>query len=454
MALRMLTLGLGGMPGRVLLPGLCAAVLCIGLLLGGCATNLDSVPLTPQASQDTGATTGSKVAKRAKPVTVAMVLPLKGFGQAALIGKSLKQAGEMALFDANNQAVQLIVKNDDGTPQGAAAAAQEAISEGAEVIVGPLFGASVASVSSVARPMNVPVLSFSNDRNVAGNGAYLMSYLPQLEVDRIVSFALQQGKRTFAALIPAGAYGDTVQTAFQSAVTRGGGRIVALERFEAGANAMLEPAKRVFEVVNEGAQSGAPVDVLFLPGNQSTMPSLGPQIAYANIDTQRTKLIGLGGWEYPNIGRDDVFVGGWYPGPDPRGWKQFSERFAQTFGNPPPRVASHAHDAVSLAIALSAKPKGQRFTQANLTMPAGFDGIDGRFVINPDGTTRRGLAILEVQKFGSKVIDNGAGGQPLARGALSGAGLTGRVQREDLATTGRAFPMSPVASQPRAASPL
>ncbi|MEQ8824594.1 MAG: penicillin-binding protein activator [Filomicrobium sp.] len=364
--------------------------------------------------------------KRHRPVTIAMLLPLKGFGQAALIGKGLKQAGELALFESDNPRVQLIVKHDDGTSQGAEAAARAAIAEGAEIIVGPLFGRSVGQVAAVARASNVPVLTLSNDRSVVTGGVYLMSYLPQAEVARIVSFALRQGKRRYAALIPAGAYGDTVAQAFSAAVSRGGGQVVALERYEGGANAMLEPAKRVFDVINEAAQLGAPVDAFFLPGNRETLPVLGPQLAYANLDTRTTQLIGLGGWDYPNIGQNAVFVGGWYPGPDPRGWQAFAERFSKTFGQSPPRVASHAYDAVKLAISLSDRPKGQRYTQANLANPAGFDGVDGRFVLQADGLSTRPLAVLQVQKFGATVVEAAVatGVEPQAIGFSGGISST------------------------------
>ncbi len=390
---------------RIIIRVLAVLLAITGLLaVAGCAANLDNASLAaPNAAN--GLPSDGVKKKRHQPVTVAMLLPLRGFGQAALIGKGLKQAGELALFESDNPSVQLIVKHDDGTPQGAEAATKEAISEGAEIIVGPLFGASVPAVTRVAQASQVPVLTFSNDRAVAGNGAYLMSYLPQAEVSRIVSFALARGKRRFAALVPTGAYGDTVEMAFKAAIAQGGGQVMALERYEASANAMLEPAKRVFDIVKESASMGAPVDVLFLPGNRETLPVLGPQVAYANIDTRTTQLIGLGGWDYPNIGRDEVFVGGWYPGPDPRGWQAFAERFAKTFGQAPPRVASHAYDAVKLAITLSDRPKGQRFSQANLTSPSGFDGVDGRFVLLPDGLSKRALAVLQVQKFGATVID-------------------------------------------------
>jgi len=393
--------------------------------VGACATNLNSVSADPSVDgSQAGAETDK--ASRPKPVTIAMILPLAGFGRAAIVGKSLKQAGELALFESGNPAVQLIVKNDDGNAAAAGTGAQQAIAEGAEIIVGPLFGASVAAVAAPARAANVPVLTLSNDRAVAGGGVYLMSDLPESETERIVSFAISRGKRTFAALIPAGPYGDTVERAFRAAVMRGGASIVASERFEPGANAMLQPAKRIFEIINEAARDGGPVDALFIPGNQDNLPTLGPQIAHANIDTATTQLLGLSGWEYPNIGRDKIFVGGWYTGQDPIEWQAFSQRFAQTFGQAPPHVAARAFEAVGLAISLAARPKGQRFTQANLTMPAGFAGVNGRFSLNPDGTSSRNLAVLAVEDFGSARIDDASGAIPSQSPAgRSPLGLTG-----------------------------
>ena len=383
---------------------LAAAATCTAV--AGCAANLSPPPIAqnePGAAQQ-GQTAPGRT-QRTRPVTIGMILPQQGFGQAALVGKGLKQAGELALFESGNSAVQLVVKNDNGNLQSTTAAAQEAIADGAEVIVGPLFAKTVPAVAGVARPTGVPVLSFSNDRAVAGNGVYLLSTLPETETDRIVSFALSRSKKTFAALIPQGLYGDRVEQAFRSAVERGGGRVVALERFAPGANQILEPAKRVFDVMKEAASFGTPVDALFLPGNQDNLSVLGPQIGLAEIDKTQVQLIGLGGWDYPNIGRDQVFVGGWYPSPDPAGFQAFSERFAKTFGQAPPRMATLAYDAVRMAIGLAGRPKGQRFTQANLTMPAGFEGVDGRFALLPSGTTRRGLAVLEVQRFGTQVVD-------------------------------------------------
>jgi ABC-type branched-subunit amino acid transport system substrate-binding protein len=131
-------------------------------------------------------------------------------------------------------------------------------------------------------------------------------------------------------------------------------------------------------------------------------------LAYHDIDTRKIKLIGTGGWDYPGVGTVDQLVGGWFAAPDPQGWRDFTQRYQRAYGPPPARIASLGFDAVSLAIALSGNAPGQRFTQENLTRASGFAGIDGLFRLRSDGTSERGLAILEVQKFGTRVIDPAA----------------------------------------------
>lgn len=387
------------------------ALLLLGALLAGCAIQGGGVSLT--APDPTGE--GARDGRGGNSVKVALLLPLTATGHTEAVAKAMKQAGELALFELDNPAFQLIVKDDKSTPEGARAAAEEAIKEGAEVILGPLFAGSVQAVAPVARQAGIPVIAFSNDRQVAGNGVYLLGFLPQQEVDRVVSHSLAQGHRRFAALLPQDAYGKVVEAAFRNAVTTGGGIIAALETYPAGTNAMVEPAQRIATALRQAEEAQQPIDALFVPGGAETLPSLGPLLAYANLDTARVKLLGTGGWDYANIGRESVFLGGWYASPDPRGWREFSERFARTFGSSPPRLASMAYDAVSIAIRLSGQPAGARFTAASLARAAGFSGVDGPLRLLESGIAQRSLAVLEVQGIGAKVVDppNGFGNSML-----------------------------------------
>ena len=404
-----------------------AAALATALIVAGCASDTATIVRAPRAPPATasitpvtrtdlaalppaettqGALPAPVAGSAQKPLRIGLLLPLGGFDQTAAIAKGMKQAAEMALFEAERPNVQLIVKDDKGTPEGAKAATEEAIHEGAEIILGPLFGRAVGGAAPVAQAAGVPVLTFSNDRQVVGNGVYALGFLPGEEVDRIVGYAASQGKKRIAALISEDAYGAVVGSAFRDAVTRNGGLVSVFETYPAGANAMLGPSRRIVAAIKEADAAGLPIDAVFIPGGQDVLPQLGPLMAYSGFDAGKVKLLGSGAWEFANIGSNETFVGGWYPGPDPQGWRAFSGRFVKQFGQPPPRLASIAFDAVNIAMSVPAGPEaGSRFTTAALTRPAGFGGVDGLIWLHADGLSERALAILEVNKIGSTVVE-------------------------------------------------
>jgi len=339
------------------------------------------------------------------PVKIAMLLPTTSDPQTAAIAKAMKQAAELAIFDLNQPGLQLIVRDDRGTEAGASAAATEAIAAGAEIILGPLFSRSAAAIAPLARKANVPVISFSNDRTVAGNGVYLLSFLPDQEVSRIISFAAAQGRSRVVALLPKDALGDQLDQSLRAATTRAGSTLVAVERYALNTTAILDPAKKISEAIKSAQSSGAPVDALFLPGNHDTLQLVAPFIPYLGIDTQAVRLIGTSGWDTPVTARDKSFAGGWFAAPNPRGWQIFSEKFAKSYGSPPPRLASLANDAMVIAGALAAGPRGNRYAAANLTRASGFAGSDGPFRLLPNGLVERELAVLEVRPGGHSVIE-------------------------------------------------
>jgi ABC-type branched-subunit amino acid transport system substrate-binding protein len=382
------------------------------VVLAGCAANAPGA-LTTSATP----TPGPEAALKSAPVKVALIASVTAQGQPGLIGKALKQAGELALFDRDSPNLQLLIKDDKGTPEGAAAAAHDAIKDGASLILGPLFAKSVAAVAPIARQANVPVVAFSNDRHVAGRGVYLLSFQPAPEIARVVAYAARQGKRRFAALIPDDAFGKVAAAGFRDAVERSGGAIVALETYPASANGMLEPMRKVGIVLSAARESeGGQVDALFLPGGQENLERLARLMPQAEIDPTAVKVLGTGGMDYANAGHNAGLVGAWYPGPDPHGWEEFAQKFAKSYGQAPPRIASLAYDAVSLAITLSGSAnEAERYALAALTRPSGFTGVDGPYRLLADGTAERGLAVLEVQKIGAGIID-----PPPALGSVAG----------------------------------
>jgi len=341
---------------------------------------------------------------RRPSIKVAMLLPLSAEGNTGKVAGAMKRAGELALFDFNNRELQLMQKDTRGTAEGAKAAAQEAVRDGAELILGPLFADAVRGAAPVAQKAGVPVIAFSSNRKVAGNGVYLLSFLAGSEVRRIVSYTMTQGRRRFAALIPENELGGILREAFQAAVRDTGGEIVSVETYKPDANSMLKPVERIAALAKKG--EGPPqFDALFLPGSSDTLPALAPLLPYFEVDTEAIQIIGSNGWDYNGVGREKPLRSGWFPASEPGGWQDFTKRYVETYGDAPPRLASLAYDAVSLAATLSEGSRGNRYSAARLTRDSGFSGVDGLFRLRRDGLSERGLAILEVRRFSSEVVD-------------------------------------------------
>ncbi len=370
------------------------ALTVAALALAACAGTFDNIGGSPPPEPTAGPPPG---ALGAGEVRVGLILPLSAQGNAGVAAQSMKNAAEMALAEFKQPNIQLLVKDDGGTPQGAQAGAQQAIAEGAEIIVGPLFAQSVSAVGQVARQRNIPVIAFSTDASVAARGVYLLSFLPESDVRRIVDYAISRGKRSFAALLPDNAYGAVVQAAFQQEVARRGGRVVVLEKYPLDPGRMAEPARRV-------AQAAGQVDSIFIPDGADAVPQVVQALAAERVNLRRVQLLGTGLWDDPRIFQNKALEGGWYAAPEQNGFRSFAQRYRARYGAEPVRTATLAYDAVALVAALVKTQGPQRFSEQVLTSSSGFAGIDGVFRFRTDGTNERGLSVLRVAPGGGQVV--------------------------------------------------
>jgi ABC-type branched-subunit amino acid transport system substrate-binding protein len=363
-------------------------------ILAACSTQLGG---GPPVAQRPGEAATANAAVGEGQVRVALILPFSGQGNASVAGQSMKNAAEMALAEFKSPNIQLLVKDDGGTVQGAQAAAQQAISEGAEIIIGPIFAQSVSGVAQIARASNIPVIAFSTDVSVAARGVYLLSFLPETDVRRIVDFSVSRGKRSFAALLPDNAYGTVVEGAFQQEVSRRGGRVLVLEKYTPDGNRINEAVRRVSQAANQ-------VDTIFIPDSPDAVPQVVNALVANGVDLRRVQLLGSGLWEDSRISSTGAIEGAWYAAPGATGFSNFSSRYRARFGQDPVRTATLGYDAVALVAALVKTQGPQRFSETALTNPSGFAGIDGVFRFRPDGTNERGLAVLRVTPSGGQVL--------------------------------------------------
>lgn len=398
---------------RLLGPRLAAAALFVlcALALFACGKTIPTSPPKPQAPAITAPPPSESVQPPAPvvPATpppaapvaavktrVALLLPLSGAN--AALGEAMLDAAQMALYDVADDRLELMPLDTQGTAQGATAAAQSALAGGAKLVIGPLLAAEVAAVKPLARAANVPVLAFSTSTQLAGDGTYLIGFLPRQEIERITAFAHAKGAARFATLAPRTPYGEIAVEALRATVAAQGATLGRVDFYDPAAS---DPtlAVKVFAAAAQGA------DAVLLPEGGAWLKALAPLLAYYDIDPGKVHFLGTGLWDEPGIGGETALDGGWYAAPPPAARADFEKRFRDLYRHPPPRLSTLAYDATALAAVLAHGAGEADFSAAALTNPSGFSGIDGIFRLRADGLVQRGLAVLEVRRDGNVVID-------------------------------------------------
>ena len=322
---------------------------------------------------------------------IALLVPQTG--PDAAVGTSIANATTMALLDSRSDRLRITIYD---TATGAAAAAQAAVNDGNRLILGPLLADDVRAVQPVARAANVPLISFSNDSSVAGNGTFLLGFEPGQAVQRVVSHARAAGMTRFGALVPRSVYGERALASLRAAVTAAGGTVVAAEFFDRTAAGLSGASRRV-------SRAGE-IDALLIADSGQTAIRAVPIVreGVANVRILGTEL-----WNTEAaLAGNAAMRGAWFASVSDTLYGQMATRYRERYGAAPYRLASLGYDAVLLTIRMARDWRpGTAFPMNRLFVEDGFGGIDGIFRFDQRGIAVRALEVSEVRQGGFAVVD-------------------------------------------------
>jgi branched-chain amino acid transport system substrate-binding protein len=359
----------------------------MGVQLQGIDVGKTAASLPPPAGAPlTGETLGSG------PVRVGMILPLTQNGAPSPVGVSMRNAAQLAIDDFGGPYITLMIQDDHSSSEGAAQAAQSALGAGAQLILGPVFADDVRAAAPAAKSAGRPMIAFSTDVSVAAPGVYLLSFLIEGYVDRIIQYAASTGKKSFAVMAPQNDYGNVAAARFQQDAANFNAQVVVGARYSAGQQATA---------AQEVAVVSGQIDGLFIPEQADGMAAVASVLGSSNIKTQ---LLGTGVWNDARVLRLPQMQGAWFSAPDNSGFNALAQRYRAKFNSDPTRVASLAYDAVTLAAALARITTTDPYNARTLTGVSGFNGADGVFRFRADGTNERGLAVMQIDGGAAKAI--------------------------------------------------
>ncbi|TMV11863.1 penicillin-binding protein activator [Arenibacterium halophilum] len=366
------------------------------------------------AACDVVPSTGGPSIDTSKPVPVALLVP-RGSAQPgdAVLAQSLENAARMAMADLQGVQIDLRVYDTAGNAATAASVASQAVSDGARIILGPVYGEAANAAGLAVAGQGVNVLSFSNNASIAGGNVFVLGPTFDNTAQRLASFAASQGKRNVLIVHSSDLAGQSGRDAIQSALVRSGTSLAGAVSYDQSQQSVIASIPTIKSTVDS---SGA--DAIFLTANSAgALPLLTQLMPEAGISPTTTQFIGLTRWDIPPQTTALPGVqGGWFALPDPGKAGQFSARYTSAYGAAPHPIGGLAYDGIAAIGALVGNGQSNALTGAALTQGAGFQGVGGIFRLRPDGTNQRGLAVATIQNRQVVVIDP-------APASFSGAGF-------------------------------
>lgn len=371
-----------------------------GVFLSGALALAACQPISIGGGNSSGGGAGPTI-DTSKPVPVALLIP-KSSGSAGTVATSLENAARMAIADLTSVKIDLRVYDTGGSTEQAAALAQKAVADGAQIILGPLFADAANAAGVAVAGQNVNVLSFSNNSSIAGGNVFVLGSTFENTANRIMSFAARQGKTKVVVAHPNNIEGQFGRNAVQQAAARNGIAVASVNPFEFSQPGVVAVVPQI-----KAAMDSTGADTLVLTSNSAgALPLLAQMLPEAGVNPASVQYAGLGRWDVPAQTRELAGLqNGWFAMPDQGMIQNFQARYRQAYGASPHQLAGLAYDGIAAIGALVEAGNTKALTSGALTQGAGFQGVAGAFRLRPNGTNERALSIAMVRDKQVVIID-------------------------------------------------
>ena len=388
-------------------PSLAADALAAAFAMIKNSSKIDDQVILPESAAST------VVSKNETTLRAAVLLPLSGPAQK--IGVDIRRGAELAIFTLDNPNIDLTFHD---TSQDVAGAVTAAIEQKADLIIGPLFSENARKARPLAAMANMPILTFSNDSTVAGQGVWLIGQTPEKDIETVLTKALSEIKpidedvRALPNLVIIAQDNDYGTRITQSAIS--------LLRNQGGATAdllvinddVLMDEKSLRQSIKNltgwlppsstGERKLPKYDMVLLAGHDAFSLRVAPVLSWYDLDPEQVLFIGPSSWNNAAILQEPSLKNGWFADVPQDNQNRFQQIWKDHFNEPASKPAILAFDAIALASTLD--HDDSQMMIANLTQDQGFSGFSGMFRFHQDGTNTRLLEIRQINDQDTGVV--------------------------------------------------
>ena len=346
---------------------------------------------------------GGPSVNTSRPIPVALLVP-GGSDNAAdgTLATSLENAARLAMAELDGVEIDLRVYNTAADAATASAMASKAVSDGAKIILGPVYAGNANAAGLAVANRSINVLAFSNNTDIAGGNVFVLGHTFQSTANRLVGYAANQGKGNILIVHAQSPAENAGRAAIERAIAATPATLAGTASFELSQTGIINALPTISAQVREtGAQS-----IFLTSGTDGAIPFLAGLLPENGVKPGETQYIGLQRFDIPATAMSlPGLQGGWFALPDQALNAQFRARYEARYGSQPHPIAGLAYDGIAAIGALASSGQSDALTTVALTQPQGFAGVNGVFRLRGDGTNERGLAVATIEEGQVVILD-------------------------------------------------
>ena len=336
---------------------------------------------------------------------IGLLVPLTG--PFSYLGDTISGGSELAFFKMQNPNIELLYFDTAGGDK-VIEAANSAISSDVDVIIGPLFSDSVKAIKPLFNELDIPILSFSNNIDVAEEGVWVLGYLPEQQIDQLVDFAVARGKQNFGILSSSSQLGKKITKSAVNKLTEYGlspRTVLTISNIEdMDQNELLNKIKifaQYIDTEKDPLTLPPPVfDTVLIAGDTSFILQVAPILSYYDLGPDRALFIGIDRWNIPKMLNEPSLQNAILTLPTRPADEKFNKVWESEFKIDSNDLARISFDATALVIA-TANINSDASLSERLVGQPGFIGFSGQFKMSRTGLTER---IFEIMKISDNLL--------------------------------------------------
>ncbi len=336
---------------------------------------------------------------------IGLLVPLTG--PFSYLGDTISGGSELAFFKMQNPNIELLYFDTAGG-DNVIEAANSAISSDVDVIIGPLFSDSVKAIKPLFNELDIPILSFSNNVDVAEEGIWVLGYLPEQQIDQLVDFAVARGKQNFGILSSSSQLGEKITMAAVNKLTEYGlspRTVMTISSIQdMDQNELLNKIKifaQYIDTEKDPLTLPPPVfDTVLIAGDTSFILQVAPILSYYDLGPDRVLFIGIDRWNIPKMLNEPSLQNAILTLPTRPADEKFNKVWESEFKIDSNDLARISFDATALVIATANINSGASLSERLVGQP-GFIGFSGQFKMSRTGLTER---VFEIMKISNNLL--------------------------------------------------